>query len=124
MAKKRHRKAHSRPERDSSHITSERLLRPPLPIKEPLRHDRRLFDPTGKFPRDIYGFAGRMVVKKSLTKNNRLRYNEIRWENPKLMEICRRRKERKETLFALKKIGKGKGGPKERRLTEYSKVVC
>lgn len=40
------------------------------------------------------------------------------------IKICRDRKERRETLFSLRRIGRGKGGPKRRRLTPDSEVRC
>lgn len=39
-------------------------------------------------------------------------------------EICRKRHERRKTLFAFDKIGKGIGGPKRRALKPESKVRC
>lgn len=38
--------------------------------------------------------------------------------------VCKSRKERRAVLFSSRKAGKGKSGPKERIITEKSKVRC
>jgi len=38
--------------------------------------------------------------------------------------VCRERKERRESLFAGRRIGKGKGGPKFRLRTPFSSIRC
>lgn len=42
----------------------------------------------------------------------------------KKLVICGRRAMKREVLFAIKKAGRGKAGPKKRRYTEDSKVRC
>lgn len=39
-------------------------------------------------------------------------------------KICAGRQSRKEVLFSMLKIGKGKSGPKTRKMTDKSKVRC
>jgi len=48
----------------------------------------------------------------------------LRFEDPRRTIVCIRRKQRRKSLFALSKVGKGKGGPKHRKLTRDSKVRC
>lgn len=42
----------------------------------------------------------------------------------KKFKICAGRQSRKEVLFSMLKIGKGKSGPKKRKITQKSKVRC
>lgn len=42
----------------------------------------------------------------------------------KKFKICAGRQSRKEVLFSMLKIGKGKSGPKKRKITKNSKVRC
>ena len=46
------------------------------------------------------------------------------FEEPRLVAICKRRRERRESLFRLRKIGKGKAGPKKRLRTLKSDIRC
>lgn len=41
-----------------------------------------------------------------------------------MLKICTKRRERRRSLFSYKNIGKGKGGPQNRRLTIQSKIKC
>ena len=39
-------------------------------------------------------------------------------------KVCKNRRERREIMFATRKAGKGRSGPKRRKYTEESKVRC
>ena len=50
--------------------------------------------------------------------------NRQGFPNPRLVSVCRKRTERRQALFAQGKAGKGKRGPKVKKLTKYSEVRC
>lgn len=50
------------------------------------------------------------------------RETHIRAEN--IRRVCARRMVRRDSLFALRIAGRGKGGPKKRKMTENSKIHC
>lgn len=50
--------------------------------------------------------------------------NRLGFERPKKTITCIRRKQRRRTLFANKKIGYGKTSSKKRKFNESSKVRC
>lgn len=56
----------------------------------------------------------------------RLSYFNVRYLAEKVWkeQVCKKRKERREQLFKDNKIGKGKGGPKNRRSTIKTLVRC
>lgn len=85
--------------------------------------DRRLqFE---RYPKKIDGTAARIDEHPSRKSRSRgvVDY-KIAFDDPKRVVICKRRSVRRHALFAIKKIGKGKQGPKKKRLNEYSKVRC
>lgn len=55
-------------------------------------------------------------------ERQRQRETHLRSENTR--RICTRRVDRRNALFALRIAGRGKGGPKSRRMTPESKVRC
>lgn len=50
--------------------------------------------------------------------------DRIGFTDPYNTPVCIRRKKRRETLFKLRKIGKGKSGPKKRRMSRTSNIRC
>lgn len=132
MAKKRHRKRSeseiSRKQRDVDAITkADRLLlsiikRSPDVIggdrrrwRPPIDNGYRLIDGRGV----NYDIRKRNIDK---TQPSRLRH-KIGFRDARRVTVCIRRKERRETLFALGKTGMG-ARSKKRRLTDSSKVRC
>lgn len=55
---------------------------------------------------------------------NVLPLDKISFQDPIRTMVCKRRKARRESLFSLKKIGKGKGVSKIRRMNPLSKIRC
>lgn len=85
--------------------------------------DLRYYHPEGKYRTEITQ-SGRIAEKVVDNKKRGWHRKKLRYKNPMRLEICRRRKERREILFKTKKIGRGKGGPSKRRLTLRSFVRC
>lgn len=50
----------------------------------------------------------------------------IQFNDPRRVMICRRRRARRAVLFAMDKLGRGRGGPgrARKRLNEFSKIKC
>lgn len=93
--------------------------------REPLIDDLRTWHPEGKYrqPKTIYGTKATTRIS-DFPKRTGLQ-NKIQFERPFSVVTCRRRKERRETLFKLGKIGKGKkGSGRKRRMTIRSKIKC
>lgn len=89
----------------------------PLEDKRRFRFDK---DPT---PFTLDNRRARYLRK----QNSKLpeRYDwRIRFANPKKTLVCIRRKARREALFSLHRIGKGKSVKKIRKFTEESKISC
>lgn len=88
--------------------------------------DRRLKHRNRPIPR---GRMWRMYVEmetyraKNINKQKAVNENKQR-EIRKINEICRKRKERRETLFATKGSGGGFSRKRKRNITEDSKIKC
>jgi hypothetical protein len=88
--------------------------------------DRRSYRQAGRRPRDIYGTEmhitlrdrARSKIGASQTKAG------LAFKDPRKTIICRRRHERRQSLFALGRVGKGIKGPKYKRLNEWSDIKC
>lgn len=95
-------------------------IRPDLREVEDLRewHPRK-YEPTIRNIRGTEAEFYRSAYSTDIRRN---------WENrvidPTDTPVCIRRRRRRQTLFARRKIGKGMPGPKRRRYTEKSKVRC
>lgn len=78
-----------------------------------------------EIPRKVDARPAKVIVKS--VKKGKLRPDFNRdaayFTDPKKTIVCRRRKERKQVLFALKKTGRGSGGGKK-RLNENSFIRC
>lgn len=104
------------------------LLRPlAQPSSLQLIEDRRLYHPLDDF-RPARKTSGHPVepvtVKKTpLNKSRAFLAHGLSFHAPNRVVICVRRKQRKEVLHALKKVGRGKGHGRKRR-NWYSKIGC
>lgn len=90
-----------------------------------IQDDRRTWHPDGRFRVEKTisgGYAGTRIAKPNTRK--RSLPGNIEYENPNRVMVCKRRRVRREVLFTLRKIGKGKGGPKKRRLSVTSQIKC
>lgn len=87
--------------------------------------DRRQFHPLEFFrpARTVYGGPSSVTVKQPARKFSRMLPFGLSFEAPKKTVICVRRKQRKEVLHALKKVGRGRGGGRKRR-NWYSSISC
>lgn len=87
--------------------------------------DRRYYTPQEPGYRTITGAPAR-VVPQVQPKISQRRYapERLKFKDPRRAMVCVRRSSRRESLFALNKIGKGKAGPKRRKITESSKISC
>lgn len=80
--------------------------------------DRRVYlPPTDSSPRKTNG--QRVSYANNLTTKGR-----VQFKDPANVMICKRRSDRRKTLFKLNKIGKGKKSTKQRRYNESSNIVC
>lgn len=126
MAKSRSRSAH----RVVSTPSLTRLVAPVyrLPSVSPVFGDRRVYHPLGRYRRAVS--LGRlyesMVVAKRDTgvaaRRSKLFSPVIRFAEPHKISICVRRQQRREVLFAKRKMFSGKGGSRRRNF--YSGVSC
>lgn len=126
-------------QRDASHITSHyhsTLLSQPVRISSALSHvralqaqkshqrslleDRRRFHPLGVFapPAAKNRPSRRIVASRHPFGRHVLKFNV-----PRNVYLCARRKIRKEVLHALRLTGKG-SAQKKRRRNEYSDISC
>lgn len=97
---------------------------PAAPLR--LIDDRRTYHPLKHFrpAKQLSGHpVGPVVVKTPSNKNRAFIAHQLRFAAPKKTLFCVRRKQRKEVLHALKKVGKGKGGGRKRR-NWYSNIGC
>lgn len=116
-----------RPEYTLLSSTYERYKRrKALMLRDRQVEDRRLFHPD----RAVLLTSGGKVATHQVHRprvNVRFRKNVIphrlQFVDPRRTIVCRRRKRRKEVLFALRLTGKG-SGRRERRYTEESEIVC
>ncbi len=63
-------------------------------------------------------------VTQTEDKNKFRKIGQTYFSDPRKVTICKRRKERRESLFAGRKVGKGKGSTKKRRRTYKSNIRC
>lgn len=133
MAKRRRRK---RPDERRTSVSSRTTRRFERPARRRKRvdyykkfeefvptEDRRRFNPEGYSRpfKNIRGLPAKISIERSLRKKLPER---IQFREPFATLVCRARKARRRSLFAFKKIGKGKGGPQKRKWTDRSEVKC
>ena len=139
MAKKRSRRPRRKerkvPQRDSSLISKRQrallrsrfIIRDEIRKRPPIPNDRRYyvphFDDHAKYDDGRRVTYGQVTPRLSKVGPGRLT-DRIGFRNPFKVSICRRRRARRESLFARKIIGKGKGVGKIRRMTRFSSVRC
>lgn len=126
MAKRRRRSG----KRDVSFIPRSADLRWPG-VRRPLRlspllpvEDRRRYHPLREFrPAHVLGgrSASRVVLDRPRTRPFSFP-DVLRFAIPKKVALCIRRKERRETLFAMKRTRSGAGRPKRRNY--WSAIKC
>lgn len=89
--------------------------------------DRRTFHPERSLrpPMTFVGGASRLVAKRP-PSSGRSSYPGARigFEVPRAVVVCVRRKQRKEVLHALGKVGRGAGTTRRRRRNGWSDVDC
>lgn len=88
--------------------------------------DRRRWRPSHGLPLMVDGKDSRLTIRKPKSPTHVRDYTRSRlaFSDPRRVKECRRRRKRRETLFKMGKIGRGKKGPRFRKLTEYSDVRC
>lgn len=139
MARRRYRKRKTNHvQREYKHIAKRRLLDMPSKRsryhrepykhkKEVIQYDKREFHPEdSQFPLDTYGRPVHLTlrIKKNFRKDSPNTTAALGFRNPRITPVCKRRSQRRRSLFALGKAGKGIKGPKDRRLTEDSQYKC
>lgn len=88
--------------------------------------DRRRFIPV----QIAYDDLGNQVEYelKEPQKRSKKKRDSTKWrigpKNPLRTMICKRRSRRRRTLFAIKRIGKGRSGPKKRKMNPFSFMRC
>lgn len=111
----------------SLHPTYKRRLQLALERIKPLQEveDLRDFHPRGKY-RDYRTLEGTSAeyITQSTDRRKFGRVGQTYFRDPVNVALCKRRRKRRETLFAQRKIGKGMRVTKRRRYTEKSKVRC
>lgn len=117
-----------RDERDTPAISNQRLLLPLLdfttiPPSDLLRsiEDRRTFYPE-RATRPASSYSRPRHRLESAPGYNILPFG-VRFEEPRKVLVCVRRKQRREVLFALKRTGRGAGKKRHKR-SMYSDVRC
>lgn len=133
--KKRYKDDERRVQRDTSDITRLRkLLYSPFLVKKPevkrkreaIPDDRRYFRPEmDRAIRKVDGTYAKIVLAHR-TRNRPSKGTKVRiaFADPRYVTVCRRRKERRESLFKSGKIGKGKKIFGRKRITEASRIKC
>lgn len=90
-----------------------------------IRDDRRRFRPDHGLPLSVDGRSATTTVRsKDRLATKGWSYEHVYFKNPKRVRVCKRRKVRKEVLFAKRKIGKGKRVTANRRYNELTQVRC
>lgn len=128
--KKRYKRKHTyKPgQREASVFPKRRLLTRPQRYVNYITNtdDKRKFDFGKKEALRIDGRKAEYIL--SDPPRIKKRYDRtkasIAFKDPNRIFICKRRKARREVLFSLRKIGKGKGSSKIRKMTEHSKIKC
>jgi len=108
-----------------------RLARLPQELPTPADYtaieDRRTYHPLGFFrPARSFSGADAPPVVPAPTPRNKPRASiarGLKFPVPNEVLVCVRRKQRKEVLHALKKVGRGRGGGRKRR-TWWSGISC
>lgn len=119
-------------QRDDFTIANPTLLFRPSYVVDrgPLLSDDRTYHPDDPFrPAVSHWIGARDVVDRNVNKSSR-KSRVGRWDTlhgfgfrvPNAVNVCIRRKQRKEVLFALRKTGRGAGAP--RRRNRWSDVRC
>lgn len=134
--KKKGKKKRRRSQRGAHYTPRSDLLRSPLYPKiyqrraikrQKLQEDLRVWRP--RIDRDARRLDGKKVSY-TLRDPKRKPYlsaginARIGFKDPIKVETCIKRKRRRETLFKLRKIGKGKGVSKKRTFNRFSNVRC
>jgi len=125
MARKKTKK---RRQRDVNSISKRRTLLPGrFRYKRNTRNlvvdDKRYFRPLmGDIALKDDGTSSRIIV--SPKQKKRQTKSKLEFASPRRTVVCHRRKRRREQLFKMKIIGRGKGGPKIRRRDRDSDVGC
>lgn len=76
------------------------------------KHDAKIH----KVPDEIDTLQRESIIHQRFVEDA-IAYNNAR-------KVCKNRRERRQVLFAKRKAGKGRSGPKKRKYTEQSKVRC
>lgn len=131
--KNRHEKSYNAPvQRDRVRISEpkRRLLHRPSYFRDAERtivNDRRRYRPD-RHDSLRYDDGRYTEVKTSQETLHGTRYkrlgNRLEFVNPDRIDLCRRRRDRRESLFAKGKIGSGKKVTKNRRYTQESRIKC
>lgn len=69
----------------------------------------------------------RLRYEKSIKEASQFRRQHLNPDTGRIIdrdEVCKERRRRRQSLFKLKKAGKGVAGPRERKYTEESKIKC
>lgn len=127
MAKKRNRSG----QRDNNTIATLAAARPVKFSQPVLLSDRRQYHPDKgyaiPFSKRKYQARVEERIKKVVTKTakRKVRYDRsvFGFAVPKRVELCIRRKQRREVLFAMRRTGKGSHALVRRR-NHYSEVSC
>lgn len=91
---------------------------PPLSDVE----DRRRYTPQVRWPRKLGGETAKLTLKHPRPTAGRRNAWLPRFDAPRDVIICIRRKIRREVMFALRKTGRGARSKK--RFTAWSKIRC
>lgn len=123
MARKRSKRRSKRAQRVRQSYSKRELLRSPA---LPDIRDERTFHPSRDLPYDDRGREASISLA-SGTLDNRAYYAEgyrrLAFDNPAQIKVCRSRRARREILFRLQKIGKGKGGAQRRRVLRPNSAI-
>lgn len=111
-----------------SRIRRDNLRRQSLMLRQV--QDRRYYEPN--WIDGLKDVSGRPVQYSATThvkgtnREIRLGLSQVGFRSPESVITCKRRNQRRRALFAIRKIGKGKGARrfKRRVYTEHSKIVC
>lgn len=96
-------------------------------VPEPIQ-DRRRWTPDDKPARNYDGRISRVTVRSDRAKNGLsglyIPTEHPHFKTPKQAMVCKRRKSRREVMFALNRAGKGKKVSKYRKRNDNSNVRC
>lgn len=128
--KKKRKKSKKTSQRDLDKITKRELLRRDKYYKKDLTEimdNRRIIMYSQGYPKDIDGRDSK-IINQDMEVNKNENFKGVpnqRFSNPNRSIVCRRREDRRRSLFALRKIGRGKGAGRKRRvMTRYSSISC